>query len=48
MMFQFRCYKQIAPPGIYSIISAGIRTVVNPLPAHSSIPLIRVVPPLRG
>ena len=29
MMFQFHCYKQTAPPGLYSLISGGIRTVVS-------------------
>ena len=29
MMFQFHCYKQTAPPGLYSFISGGIHTVAS-------------------
>ncbi|MBF8276400.1 MAG: hypothetical protein HW390_1473 [Candidatus Brocadiaceae bacterium] len=29
MLFQFHCYKQTAPPGLYVLTSGGIRTVVS-------------------
>ncbi len=60
MIFRFHYYKQTAPPGLYSFISGGIRTIVSyrqlggmdklclSVPAHASTLLIRVVPPLQG
>ena len=51
-MFQFHCYKQTAPPGLYSFTSGSIRTVVShkastgkqglPMPPQESLNVSRM------